>query len=119
MQALLVILYVCGAIGYLSLLFFVFHLYRKLKANHEMFFVACKTIAKIYLKVSILQLEKTFDQLSNMKKAVVKLTEEERFEDAAQLKRAIDKLEKDASAMLADFKETFGAENVSMTEIHL
>ena len=119
MQTLLTILYLCGAAGYLGLIGFVFTCNRRQKKTEELLVKMGNVVAKIYCFVSMQRLENRFENFGRLKQQVSKLTDEDRFEDAAKLKIVIDKMEKDAYNALEEFKEHFGNDNVVLTEIPL
>lgn len=73
-----------------------------------------KVSAKVYVIVSALKLQSTFDQLNEMKNTLRQLVHDEQFEEAAKLKEILEVQESEALKGLKAFQKTFCGEDIKV-----
>lgn len=114
MQALNIILTILGSLAYIVTATFAFFAFSRLKRQEEdlcgMKIVTAKTLAL----VTAGHLQRSFETLNEMKETLRDLIEDERFEEAEDLKKTIVKMEHCAMRELERFKENFGEDCVDI-----
>ena len=114
MQILHIILTLMSIVAYAVTVTFAFFAFTRLKRQEDdlkgLKMVAAKTLAIVMGE----HLRASFDALNDMKAALHDLIQDERFEEAEQLKTDIDKAERAAFAALEHFKESFGEDCVDL-----
>jgi hypothetical protein len=114
MQTLQIILTLMGIVAYVVTVTFALYAFSRLKRQEEdlkgLKVVAAKTLALVMAD----HLRDSFEALNDMKETLHDLIDDERFEEAEQLKATIAKAEHAAMRELERFKESFGEDCVDL-----
>ncbi len=108
MQALKITLFFLSGIAYSATTFFAvyswFYLRRKGKELSDMKYVI-RHLAALLMGQNV---QNNFDQIAKMRKALVKLVNAEKYDEAEKMKASIERAQELAFQALKDYKETFG-----------
>lgn len=119
MQILQITLSIMGILAYVATATFTCYAFWRLKRQEDDLSVLKMVTTKTLALVTGEHLRASFDALNDMKDALQGLIEDERFEEAEDLKETIDKMERMAFKELERFKKNFGEDcvDIKMTSI--
>lgn len=114
MDILQTIAYIIGMVSYGAVTFLASYTFTRMKRQEKdlqgLKIVTAKTLAL----VTAGHLQRSFEALNEMKDTLHELEEDERFEEAEDLKKTIVKMERCAMRELEHFKESFGEDCVDI-----
>ena len=114
MQILHIVLMVMSSVAYVATATFACYAFARLKRQEESLRGMKMATAKTLALVMAGHIQRSFETLNEMKETLQELMDDERFEEAEDLKKTIAKMEHCAMRELERFKESFGEDCVDI-----
>ena len=114
MQTLHIIVSIMGIVAYAATAAFAGFAFGRLKRQEDDLKGLKMVTAKTLALVTAGHIQRSFETLREMKETLHDLIDDERFEEAEDLKRTIAKMEHCAMRELERFKENFGDDSVDI-----
>lgn len=110
MQVLHIILLIVGLVCYCAMTFFAVNAWFTLRRQHDLIHGTAKTVAKIFVQLSAMKIQSSFDKIEKMRTLLNALVENEDYEEAEKLKAAIAHAEEETQKSIDALSETCGVE---------